>query len=336
MTSLATARFSLHVLAAALFGLSAPVHAQGAAPAKDGADYPNRPLRLIVPFPPGGAADSIARLAGNRLAEKLGQPVSIDNRPGGGTVIAGQAAASAAPDGYTLSLATTGQLAINPGLHARLPYDPVKSFQPIANLASVAYVISVNPQSNLQTLQELIAQARAKPGSLAFSSCGNATVCHLTGELLKSNAGIDLLHVPFSGSVPAITALMGGQVQLAADTVTVQAPHIRAGKLRGLVITDAKRSPAIPNVPTAHEAGLPEFIANSWFGIVVPAGTPAAVTQRLTREFASAAATPAWREQFSALGLEPLNASSDEFAQQIRGDLAKWSRVVKVAAVRAD
>lgn len=336
MTSFATARFSLHVFTAALFGLSATVHAQSAAPAKDGADYPNRPLRLIVPFPPGGAADSIARLAGNRLAEKLGQPVSIDNRPGGGTVIAAQAAASAAPDGYTLSLATTGQLAINPGLHARLPYDPVKSFQPIANLASVAYVISVNPQSNLQTLQELITQARAKPGSLAFSSCGNATVCHLTGELLKSNAGIDLLHVPFSGSVPAITALMGGQVQLAADTVTVQAPHIRAGKLRGLVITDAKRSPAIPNVPTAQEAGLPEFIANSWFGIVVPAGTPAAVTQRLTREFASAAAVPAWREQFSALGLEPLNASSDEFAQQIRGDLAKWSRVVKVAAVKAD
>jgi len=300
------------------------------------ADYPSRPIRLIVPFPPGGAADAIARLAGNRLSERLGQPINVENRPGGGTIIAAQVAAAATPDGYTLSLATTGQLAINPGLHAKLSYDPIKSFQPVAPLASVAYVISVNAASGIQTLQELIAQAKARPGVLAFSSCGNATACHLTGELLKSNAGIDLLHVPFAGSAQAITALLGDQVQLASDTVTIQAPQIRAGKLRGLVVTDIKRSPAIPGVPTAAEAGLPEFLATSWFGIVVPAATPPPIVQKLSVELTSISSGPTWRAQLDAVGLETMSGTPDDFARQIRADLNKWSQIVRVASVKAD
>jgi tripartite-type tricarboxylate transporter receptor subunit TctC len=273
---------------------------------------------------------------GARLSERLGQPVAIENRPGGGTVVAGQAAAGAAADGYTLSLATTGQLAINPSLHDRLPYDPVRSFQPIGLAASVDYIIAVKADSPFRSLQELIGQARAKPGSLAFSSCGNATGCHLAGELLKSQAGIDLLHVPFSGSAPAITALLGGQVQIAADTVTIQAPQIRAGKLRGLVLTGKRRSPAVPDVPIAAEAGMPDLIANSWFGVVVPAGVAPAVLARLTRELAGVLGAADTRAQLAALGLEPLSGSPEEFALQIRTDIAKWARVVRLAAIRAD
>jgi tripartite-type tricarboxylate transporter receptor subunit TctC len=310
--------------------------AAGAACAPAQADYPSRALRLIVPFPPGGAADAIGRLVGARLSERLGQPVSIENRPGGGTVVAAQAAATAAPDGYTLSLATTGQLAINPSLHDKLSYDPVKSFQPIGLVASVGYIIAVAADSPLKSLKDLVAQAKAKPGSLAFSSCGNATACHLAGELFKSQAGIDLLHVPFSGSVPALTAVLGGQVQIAADTVTILAPQVRAGKLRGLVLTDSRRSPVAPEVPTATEAGLPGLLANSWFGVVVPAGVPAPVLSRLARELAAVQSSPETKAQLASLGLDALSGAPEDFATRIRADLAKWSRVVKLAAVRAD
>jgi tripartite-type tricarboxylate transporter receptor subunit TctC len=328
---------SLVAAAGAWLASFAALGALLAAPSAAAADqWPSRPLRLIVPFPPGGAADTIGRTVANQLGERLGQNVVVENRAGAGTIIAAQAAASAAPDGYTLSLATTGQLAINPALHEKLPYDPVKSFAPVALVAQTAYVISVSAESPIKTLKDLIGEARRKPGALAFSSCGNGSVCQLSGELLKLQAGIDLLHVPFAGSAPAITALLGQQVQVASDTVAVQTPHIQAGKLRGLVVTDSKRASSLPDVPTAAEAGVPGLISTSWFGIVVPAATPAPIVQRLQREIAALTASAPVREQFTKLGLEPLGGTPEQFARQIATDIDKWGAVVRTANIRAE
>ena len=295
--------------------------------------WPSKPLHLIVPFPPGGAADTIARLVAVKLGERLGQTVIIENKPGAGTIVAAQAAAQALPDGYTLSLTTNGQLAINPALHAKLPYDPVKSFTPVALVASTAFIISVNASSPIQSLPQLIAEARRQPGALAFSSCGNGTTCHLTGELLKTQASVDLLHVPFAGSVQAVTALLGNQVQVASDTVAILAPQIRAGKLRGLVVSSAQRSPVTPDVPSAVEAGLPEFLADSWFGIVVPAGTPAELVQRLNRELTAITQSTEVREQLGRQGVEALQSTPEQFARLIDSDIVKWGRVVRSAKV---
>lgn len=317
------------------FGGLALLLGMGPALAQQEAAWPAKPLRLIVPFPPGGAADSIGRLVALKLGERLGQSVTVENKAGAGTILAAQAAAQAAPDGYTLSLATSGQLAINPALHAKLPYDPVRSFVPVGLVAATAYVISVPADSPIPSLQGLIAQARQQPGSLAYSSCGNGTVCHLTGELLKSAAGIDLLHVPFAGSAPAITALLGHQVQVASDTVAVQAPHLRAGKLRGLVISSPRRSPVLPDVPTAAEAGLPAFVADSWFGVVVPAGTPPAIVQRLNAELAALTQSSEVRDTLAQQGLDALGGTPDQFARQIEADLVKWGRVVREGQVSA-
>lgn len=317
------------------FGGLALLLGMGPALAQPEAAWPAKPLRLIVPFPPGGAADSIGRLVALKLGERLSQSVTVENKAGAGTIIAAQAAAQAAPDGYTLSLATSGQLAINPALHAKLPYDPVRSFVPVGLVAATAYVISVPADSPIPSLQGLIAQARQQPGSLAYSSCGNGTVCHLTGELLKSAAGIDLLHVPFAGSAPAITALLGHQVQVASDTVAVQAPHLKAGKLRGLVVSSTRRSPVLPDVPTAAEAGLPAFVADSWFGVVVPAGTPPAIVQRLNAELAALTQSSEVRDTLAQQGLDALGGTPDQFARQIEADLVKWARVVREGQVSA-
>ncbi|MCD2341823.1 tripartite tricarboxylate transporter substrate binding protein [Ideonella azotifigens] len=297
--------------------------------------WPARPLRLIVPFPPGGAADVIARAVAAKLGERLGQSVVVENRPGAGTIVAAQAAAQAAPDGYTLSLATNGQLAINPALHAKLPYDPVKSFAPVGLVASTAFIIAVNAASPIQTLPQLIAEAKRQPGALAFTSCGNGTTCHLTGELLKAQAGVDMLHVPFAGSVQAVTALLGNQVQVASDTVAILAPQIRAGKLRGLVVTSAQRSPVTPDVPSATEVGLPDLLAESWFGIVVPAATPPELVLRLNRELAAITQGSDVRDQFARLGVEPLQSTPEQFAKLIDSDIVKWGRVVRTAKVTA-
>jgi tripartite-type tricarboxylate transporter receptor subunit TctC len=321
------------VAAVVLAGATALVFA---APVSAADAWPDKPLRLIVPFPPGGAADTIGRLLALKLGERLGQSVVVENKAGGGTIIAAQAAAQAAPDGYTLSLATSGQLAINPALHPKLGYDPVKSFVPVALVASTAYVISVNADSPIRSLNALIAEAKRNPGKLAYSSCGNGTVCHLTGELLKSSAEIELLHVPFSGSAPAITALLGNQVQIASDTVAIQAPQIKAGKLRGLVVSSTQRSPVLPDVPTAAEAGLPAFIADSWFGIVVPAGTPPAVVGRLNRELNAITQSAEARDQLARQGLDALHGTPEQFARQIDADILKWARVVRAGNVSAE
>jgi tripartite-type tricarboxylate transporter receptor subunit TctC len=298
--------------------------------------WPSKPLRLLVPFPPGGAADTVGRIYAERLGEALKQPVVVENKPGAGTAIAAEAAAKAAPDGYTLSLAPAGQLTILPHLNPAIPYDPVKDFAPVSLLASVPYVVGASAEAPVATLQDLIAKAKAEPGKLTYSSCGNGTLCHLSGELFKSLTGTDLLHVPFKGSAPAVQALLGGQVDLAFDTLTVLAPQVKAGKVKGLVITSAARSPLVPDVPTAREAGLPDFVVASWFGLVVPAATPKDIVERLNREVGYIAALPAVRERLAAQGLDAIASTQADFARIIGEDFTRWGKVVQTSGAKLD
>ncbi|KQP11670.1 tripartite tricarboxylate transporter substrate binding protein [Pseudorhodoferax sp. Leaf265] len=298
--------------------------------------WPARPLKLIVPFPPGGAADTIGRYYAEQLGQALGQPVVVDNKPGAGTAIAAEAAARAAPDGYTLSLATSGQLTILPHLQDKLRFDPLQDFAPVSLLASVPNVVAVNAKFPAQSVAELVAAAKAQPNKLGYSSCGTGTLCHLSGELFKNLTGADLLHVPYKGSAPAIAAVLGGEVPVAVDTLAVLAPQIQAGKLRGLVLTAAQRSPLLPGVPSAPEAGLPAFATAGWFGIVLPAGAPAPVVERLQREIATIARAPRTVQELEAKGIMVEHNTPAAFAELIRTDHARWGRVIKDSDVRIE
>ncbi|UYO46620.1 tripartite tricarboxylate transporter substrate binding protein [Rhodopseudomonas palustris] len=300
------------------------------------ADWPNKPLKLIVPFPPGGAADAVGRVVAEKLSEVLKQPVVVENKAGAGTAIAADAAAKAAPDGYTLSLAPAGQLTILPHLNKSLSYDPFKSFAPVSLVAEVPYVIGASAETPATSLKDLIAAAKKEPGKLSYSSCGNGTLCHLSGELFKNLTGTDLLHVPFKGSAPAIQALLGGQVNLSFDTLTILAPQVKSGKVKGLVITSRTRSPLLPDVPTAAEAGLPEFVVSSWFGIVVPAGTPKEIVTRLTTEINALAKLPDVRDRLAAQGLDAIPSTPEAFTKVIHEDYARWGKVVEASGAKLD
>lgn len=321
----------LHFLAPLLAGLTALIGAP--ALAQDSAAWPQRPLKLIIPFPPGGAADTIGRTIATELGAQLGQPVVAENRPGAGTAIAAEAAARAAPDGYTLSLATTGQLTILPALRNDLSFDPVRSFAPIGLVAEVPYIVSVAASAPEQDLASLIKNAGQRPNEISYSSCGTGTVCHLAGELLSSVSGAKLLHVPFAGSAPAVHAVLGGHVHVAVDTAAVQAPHIRAGTLRPLALSSTTRSPALPDVPTAAEAGQPDFIATSWFGLVAPAGTPAPIINHLSASLQQALSQERVLQTFNDQGLTALDGKPATFSALIEEDLQKWGHVVKTANV---
>ncbi|NEV78511.1 MULTISPECIES: tripartite tricarboxylate transporter substrate binding protein [unclassified Rhodopseudomonas] len=300
------------------------------------ADWPNKPLKLIVPFPPGGAADAVGRVVAEKLSEVLKQPVVVENKAGAGTAIAADAAAKAAPDGYTLSLAPAGQLTILPHLNKSLSYDPFKSFAPVSLVAEVPYVIGASADTPATSLKDLIAAAKKEPGKLSYSSCGNGTLCHLSGELFKNLTGTDLLHVPFKGSAPAIQALLGGQVNLSFDTLTILAPQVKSGKVKGLVITSRTRSPLLPDVPTAAEAGLPEFVVSSWFGIVVPAGTPKDIVARLNTEINALAKLPDVRDRLAAQGLDAIPSTPEAFTKVIHEDYARWGKVVEASGAKLD
>ncbi|ANQ85548.1 hypothetical protein dqs_2518 [Azoarcus olearius] len=298
--------------------------------------WPSKPLKLIVAFPPGGASDIVGRFYAEQLSTALGQPVVVENKPGAGTAIAAEAAAKAAPDGYTLSLAPAGQLTILPHLAKDLRYDAFKDFAPVSVVASVPYVVAVNSTVPANTLQEFTAYAKANPGKVSYSSCGNGTLCHLSGEFYKSLTGTELLHVPYKGSAPAITALLGGEVNAAFDTLTVLAPQVKGGKVKGLAITSAKRSPTLPDVPTAAEAGLKGFEASSWFGIVVPAATPKPVIERLHKELAQIAAKPETRTKLAEQGLDVESTTPDAFSRLIREDSVKWGKVVAESGAKIE
>lgn len=315
----------------ALAGLALSVASQVMADA-----YPSRPVTLIVPFPPGGAADTVGRYYAEQLSASLGQPVVVDNKPGAGTAIAAEAVAKAKPDGYTLSLATAGQLAILPGLQKDLRYDPQKDFTPVAVVASVPNVVAVGASSTIDSLQGLVAQAKAEPGALTYSSCGNGTLCHLSGELLKNLAGVDLLHVPYKGSAPAVTGLLGGEVDVAVDTLTVLAPQIQAGKLKGLVLSSAERSPLLPGVPSATEAGLPGFVASGWFGIVLPKGASPALVAQLSTAIAAIAQAPQTAQRFEQNGISVEHSTPSGFATLIAEDGVRWAKVIEAAQIKIE
>jgi tripartite-type tricarboxylate transporter receptor subunit TctC len=305
--------------------------ASGAASATE--TWPSRSIKLIVPFTAGGAADTIARIYADKLGEALKQTVVIENKPGAGTAIAADAVAKAEPDGYTLSLASAGQLTILPHINKTISYDPFRSFAPVTVLASVPYVVAASPDTPVASVKELIAAARQEPGKLTYSSCGPGTLCHLSGEFFKSLTDTNLLHVPFKGSAPAVNALLGNQVNLSFDTLTVLAPQIRDGKVKGLVVTSRTRSPLLPDVPTAAEAGLPDFTVDSWFGLAVPAATPADIIQRLNTELVRIGNLPEVRARLAAQGLEVTTSTPDAFAQLIRADYDRWGKVVRASGV---
>jgi tripartite-type tricarboxylate transporter receptor subunit TctC len=299
-------------------------------------DYPTKPIHLVVPFAAGGATDVLARLVGERLTASLGQQVVVDNRPGAGGNIGSDLVARAEPDGYTILMGAVGTHAINPSLYPKMPYDPVKDFAPVTLVASVPNVLVVNPEVPAKSVQELIDLAKAKPGELNFASSGNGTSIHLSGELFKAMTGTDIVHVPYKGSGPAVTDLLGGQVQMMFDNMPSSLPHVKAGKLRALGVTSAKRSPALPEVPTIAEAGVPSYDATSWFGILAPAGTSEPVVTRLQGAIVQALGEPEMRQRMADLGAEPVGDTPAEFGQFIAAEIAKWAKVVNDAGVKLE
>jgi len=298
--------------------------------------WPSRSIKLIVPFPAGGAADTVARVFADKLSAALKQTVVIENKPGAGTAIAADYVAKADPDGYTLSLAPAGQLTILPHINKSISYDPFKSFATVSILASVPYVVAASPNTPVSDVKGLIAEAKKEPGKFTYSSCGPGTLCHLSGEYFKSLTGTDFLHVPFKGSAPAMNALLGDQINLSFDTLTVLAPQIRDGKVKGLVISSRERSPLLPNVPTAAEAGLPEFVVDSWFGLVVPAATPKEIVQRLNAEIVRIGNLPDVRERLAAQGASVTTTTPEAFTQTIHDDYDRWRKVVDASGIRED
>ncbi|HZI85110.1 MAG TPA: tripartite tricarboxylate transporter substrate binding protein [Casimicrobiaceae bacterium] len=300
------------------------------------APYPDRPVRIIVPFPAGGPADALARIVGDRLSQSLGKAFVVENKAGAGGNIGMEQGARAAPDGYTLTLAPVGNLTVAPALYAKLPYDPAKDFAPITVLASVPNVLIVHPSVPAKTVSELVALAKAKPGSLNYASPGNGSIPHLAGELFKRAAGVDIVHIPFNGVAPATNAVLSGEVQMFFAQSSAALPYVRAGKVVALGVATAKRIAAAPDLPTIAEQGFPGFEATSWYALVAPAGTPPAVIDRLHAEIVRALAAPEVREKIAGLGADPVGNSPAEFAAMQRAETIRWTRVAKEANIHAD
>jgi tripartite-type tricarboxylate transporter receptor subunit TctC len=298
--------------------------------------YPSKPVRFVVSFPPGGSADLVARSIAPRFAERFGQQLIVENRPGAGGNIGVDVVAKAAPDGYTIGLAAAGALSLNSSLYPSMPFNPEKDLAPITMLAMIPFVLIANPSLPAADLRELIAAAKASPGSIAFGHGGNASAMHLSGELLKMMAGIDLTAVPYKGSGPVATDVLGGQVPLGVVDVPSAIANVKAGKIRALAVTTSRRIAVAPEIPTFAEAGVPGYESIGWFGAVAPAGTPAPIVERLNAEMAAALAAPDVRERMLAAGVEPLTDTPQEFAAFIRAENRKWARVIKSAKIKVE
>lgn len=316
-------------LAVATLMASPAIHAQ-----KPG--YPAQPVTLVVPFPAGGPTDAMARVLAQKLGDRLGQQVVVDNRGGAGGGIAAELVARAPADGHTLFFGTTGTMAINPSLYKKLRYDPVKDFAPISLMATTMNVLVVNPQLPVKTLGELVALAKARPGELTYGSAGNGSSNHLSGELFRSSAGIQINHIPYKGSAPALVDLLGGRLSMMFDTIAQQTQNIATRKVNALAVTGPGRSPLLPVVPTAQEAGLKGFDVTIWYGVLAPRGTPAAVIDRLQHEMAMVMATDEMKKRMQADGAEARTTTPAEFAELIRSDTAKWAPVVKNSGANLD
>ena len=315
-------------LAAALLVVAAPVVLGQAA-------YPTRPVRLVVPFPAGGTTDILARAAAQKLSEAWGQQVIVDNRPGAAGNIGAELVAKSAPDGYTLLMGTVGTHAINASLYAKMPYDQVKDFAPVILVAGVPNVLVVNPQLPVNTVAELIAYAKANPGKLNFASSGSGTSIHLSGELFKTMTGVQMTHVPYKGSAPALTDLMGGQVQLMFDNLPSSLAFIKAGKLRAIAVTSTTRAAALPDTPAVADT-VPGFEASSWFGILAPAGTPREIVAKINGEISKWLASPDAKEKLAAQGADVAGGTPEDFAKHIQTETAKWAKVVKESGAKVD
>jgi tripartite-type tricarboxylate transporter receptor subunit TctC len=307
-----------------------------AAFAAHGQAYPAKPVRLIVPFPPGGAVDYYARTVQNRLADTLGQPIVIENRTGAGGMVGAELVAKSPPDGYTLLVGNIAALAINVGIYSKMPYDPVKDLTPILRTVAVDYVMVVHPSVPAKTTAELIAYAKANPGKLSYGSAGSGSAPHLSAELLKARAGIDMVHVPFKGGGPMVTDLLGGQIQVVIGDQANLMPHVKAGKLRALAVGTLTRSPTYPDLPTIAESGYPGFEARAWQGIAGPAGLPPDIARQLNAAFVKVMAMPDVRARLVEGGLDPIVSSPEEFGEFIRAEIAKWSKVAKDVGARVD
>lgn len=296
-------------------------------------DYPVKPVRLIVPFPPGGGNDTIARLIGQKLAPVLGQQVIVDNRPGAGGTIGAELAAKSAPDGYTLFLAGVASHGINPNLRKKLPYDPVRDFHGVSLIASAPLLVVVHPSLPVASIKQLVALARAKPGAINYASNGIGGSSHLAVELFKMTTGTDMVHIPYKGLSSALTDLISGQVQLMFSSAVAMLPQVKAGKLRAIAMTGAKRSPAIPEIPTVAEAGVPGYETGSWYGIVAPAKTPRPVIERLGREIAAITRSPEISGRLTEEAVIPIGSSPEEFDAHIKRELARWAQVIARAKI---
>jgi len=298
--------------------------------------YPARPVKLIVPFPPGGNTDIVGRLLAQKLSDSFGQQVYVENRGGAGGTIGAEAAAKSPNDGYTLFFSTTGTLASAPSMQPGLRYDPIKDFAPISTLANAPVVVIVAASLPPKNLRELIQLAKAQPGALKFGSAGTGHFVHIAGEMFKVSAGVDLLHVPYKGVAQALTDLLGGRIELMFDAFAQYEPHLQSGKLRALAVANPTRLSRLPDVPTTAEAGLPDYVLASWFGLAAPAGTPREAIERVNAEARKALAGVDVRQALAKLGLEPGGNSPQEYAAMIADELARWRQAVKAAAIKID
>ena len=307
--------------------LAAPAWAQ---------EWPAKPLRIIVPFPPGQAADTIARIIGEGLTTSLGQPVVIENRPGAGGTLGADLTAKAAADGYTLGMAGNATMSIAPSLYAKLSYAPLKDFAPVTNIAAVPCVYCVNPASPVHGIQDLIALAKARPGEIKYGSSGNGSTSHLVQALFAAMAGVDVAHIPYKGSVPSITDLIGGRITFVAETTPPVLPHVKAGRLRAIGVSSAKRIPFLPDLPSLDEQGVKGYDVIAWGGLVAPAGTPTPILERLNREIVKIVNMPEVQQRFNEMAIIPVGNTREQFAAFLKAELPQWATAVKVSGAKVE
>lgn len=312
------------IAAIAALVLAGTVHAQ---------DFPNQPIKLLIPYPPGGSADMLARPLTEKLQAALGQPVVLEYKAGAGGSIATAQLARAKPDGHTILMVLAAH-AINASLYPDLPYDTRKDFTPVSLVATLPLLVAAPKKTPANTMQELVSYAKTNPGTLTFASAGNGNTSHLAAEMFKSTANINMLHIPYKGSGPAVVALLAGDVSLMFDSISTSLPQVKAGKLKALAVTGAKRSALLPDVPTVAESGFPDFVVNGWYGILAPAKTPQPVVEKLNKAFAAAATDPEIKKQLAGYGYEVVASTPREFGQHIDKELVQWQKIIKEAGVK--
>ena len=300
------------------------------------ADYPNKPIRMIVGFPAGGSTDIVGRIVAQKLGERLGQSIIVDNRGGAGGTIGADLASKASPDGYNISIGTTSTHAVAAGAYSKLPYDPIKSFAPISLVAITPYLLVVNPKVPANNLAELIALAKKQPDKMNYASAGNGSTTHLAMEMLKDTAGISVAHIPYKGNAPADLAILSNEVQVLFGSMPALLQNAKSDKVRALAVGTAKRSPALPNIPTVAESGYPGFEAALWLGVLAPAGTPKPIIDRLNKELVSIVATPDFKTMMENNGAEPISNSPDQFAIMIKSEVERYTKVVKAIGIKLD